>query len=625
MKTARIGGWLLGATALFGCGDDGGGVTSGSGGGTTSTGGAATSGATGSGGDDPGSASVAQSSAVTTTAATTSGDGGSGAGTTDGGGTPGSGGDGAGGDGGAGQGGDLGTGGAGTGGEGGACSGDLLLCSDGCVDTETNAAHCGACEAGCEIGEACVDSDCVLQCFGGSTLCEGECVDTDLDPQFCGDCETSCELGELCSAGECGSSCLGGTTQCGDVCVDIDLDPANCGGCDQPCDAGEVCSEGECGLECTGGTTLCAEACVDTDVDTAHCGGCDQPCDPGELCSLGECGVECAGDTVECDGGCVDTDSNPEHCGECDAPCGPNQACVSGDCTGTVCVPDTTELCYVGQAGTLGVGPCQAGIKTCNADGTAYGACEGQVVPAAADDCTNAIDDDCDGETNEGCVYNRCSEIDPSAPSGLYTLDTNGGTTDDAFVTYCDMETDGGGWALLYNSLGDADGGTTAFWQFPYVDRFDTAGTPSIAANFYAGRLYFLDAVTVRDEVEDLFGNVAEAFEATASSVNLNTMRFNDPVRTSGVQAIYDCHFAAGWSSSDFDGDTHSGQCSTTYSNVAQHYCACWNYNLGSDADAPLLDGGWGPHVATSVLSTMGLGGDATGYSRVSRITRWIR
>jgi hypothetical protein len=89
---------------------------------------------------------------------------------------------------------------------------------------------------------------------------------------------------------------------------------------------------------------------------------------------------------------------------------------------------------------------------------------------------------------------------------------------------------------------------------------------------------------------------------------------------------VYDCHFAAGWSSSDYDGDTYAdGQCSASYSNVAQHYCACWNYNLGSDADAPLLDGGWGPHVATGVLSAMGLGGDATNYSRVRRITRWIR
>ena len=43
---------------------------------------------------------------------------------------------------------------------------------------------------------------------------------------------------------------------------------------------------------------------------------------------------------------------------------------------------------------------------------------------------------------------------------------------------------DGGGWSLLYNSVGDADGQTTAFWQFPYVERFDTKGTPDLDANF---------------------------------------------------------------------------------------------------------------------------------------------
>ncbi len=64
-----------------------------------------------------------------------------------------------------------------------------------------------------------------------------------------------------------------------------------------------------------------------------------------------------------------------------------------------VCAPGTQEPCYEGPAGTEGVGACVGGQHTCSADGSGYGACEGQVLPLD-ETCATLADDDCDGDPN---------------------------------------------------------------------------------------------------------------------------------------------------------------------------------------------------------------------------------
>jgi hypothetical protein len=66
--------------------------------------------------------------------------------------------------------------------------------------------------------------------------------------------------------------------------------------------------------------------------------------------------------------------------------------------TELVCEPGTSVPCYEGPDGTKDVGVCKEGSQVCNADGSGYGACEGQVVPSE-ELCSAPEDEDCDGES----------------------------------------------------------------------------------------------------------------------------------------------------------------------------------------------------------------------------------
>lgn len=80
------------------------------------------------------------------------------------------------------------------------------------------------------------------------------------------------------------------------------------------------------------------------------------------------------------------------------------QSCdgTDGDCDGAV---DEGCSCTAGETQECGVEflivPCQGGTQTCTSEGVWTG-CEGAVGPAA-EVCTDEIDNDCDGEVNEGC------------------------------------------------------------------------------------------------------------------------------------------------------------------------------------------------------------------------------
>lgn len=205
------------------------------------------------------------------------------------------------------------------------------------------------------------------------------------------------------------------------------------------------------------------------------------------------------------------------------------------------------------------------------------------------------------------------------ALSGTYWIRPGGSAPRTA---YCDMETNGGGWTLVYNSILGIN--TIDFWNISYWERFNRRGRPSLEALFYDGEFYQY-GTTYMDVIEDLRGKSVVALVAAASGIDSYSMKFISPRYVSGHGGIYTHQFAGGWSSPDFDGDLYSGQCATSYGNVTQHYGHCWYYNLGADGDTPYEDGRVGPHVYYTTASAMGLSTDGSNYTRVRRISRFVK
>ncbi len=150
------------------------------------------------------------------------------------------------------------------------CEDPMLICDGACVDPDTNPQHCGECGEDCDAGGSCVAGDCIdacgdscnrdtevcaggtCMCRIGFTACGTACVDLQTNASFCGACDEDCldEPGEeyVCEAGECydDTGCSVGLTQCGHSCVDLQSHPLHCDECDRPCDGDEVCIDGDC-------------------------------------------------------------------------------------------------------------------------------------------------------------------------------------------------------------------------------------------------------------------------------------------------------------------------------------------------------------------------------------------
>lgn len=73
-----------------------------------------------------------------------------------------------------------------------------------------------------------------------------------------------------------------------------------------------------------------------------------------------------------------------------------------GGSGGVACVPGEMIACYSGPASTQGVGDCHGGQSTCNADGSGYGPCMGEVIPTL-ENCQTPADENCNAAPIDGC------------------------------------------------------------------------------------------------------------------------------------------------------------------------------------------------------------------------------
>jgi hypothetical protein len=292
------------------------------------------------------------------------------------------------------------------------------------------ASECGPGESVClggSFGPCQPLNSCATSC--GNKSCDGSSGETCQNcPQDCGACPVVCGDG-VCQAGETCQSCpqdckapLAGqacSTGLPGVCNQGLVNTCGaCVGVNQP--AAEVCGDGldnncnnlvddGCGPVCGNGSCEAGESCQTC--QDCKVPGAGQPCSTGQpgVCSPGKldgCGVCVASLTpgVEVCGDGLDNNCNGQTDENCvgvvcpDGTCGPGETC--GNCPADCKVPGAGQPCATGQPGV-----CSQGTNN------ACGQCVGPQ-PAAVEVCGDGLDNNCNGQTDEGCAP-VCSLANP--------------------------------------------------------------------------------------------------------------------------------------------------------------------------------------------------------------------
>jgi cysteine-rich repeat protein len=348
--------------------------------------------------------------------------------------------------------------------------------------TTTQTAPCPAGEVLC--GEVCAPEAACNDCHEGTVGCGGSSsTSTGTTTGGCaetGQCsgEPPCE-GPGCgdgSGGDSGSGSGGEVHFCGDGVVD----------------SGEACDDGD-----SDDTDACTTLC-----QPAMCGdgfiGPGEGCDDGDLVDDDECTNKCS--PPSCGDGQVQAETEDCDDGNADDSDACLATCVLASC-GDGHVQAGVEACDDGNPSDADECTGQCKPPTC-VDGALNGAesdidCGGPDCPACADGSACLNDDDCgSGHCSVGiCGYTTtCLEIKQDQPeelSGTFTIDPDGPGDGAPFQVYCDQETDGGGWTMVYKLSTGVAADPYVLWTGGPVNATDETllGTSKSSKHYVSGFL----------------------------------------------------------------------------------------------------------------------------------------